>query len=1431
MKIEKRRYILLIALFFCTRILFAQSVLQIQEYSTDNGLPQRNVSNIIQDHYGFIWFATWNGVCQFDGYTFKNYKVFPDDETNLINNRFHLNGIDKNNDVWCRAYESRFYRLDVTTGKFIDPLLEIEKKHNKKYRVEKTYNLMHGATWMVCPYTAFRVENISGKDSLTEYSQILGNLPGNRILNIQQDSEGDEWIFTNKGTLVIGEKQVPNQIPYKELCELPAAIFLISDSCLVGYDKQSKEYYSIDLPYEFDNLLGINALDDKSIAVGTEKGLYIYSTQTRKIRYERLDSLGKGLKKVRYAYKDKYGDLWVFTNLEGVIHIKKNDQSKRLLLSEKVASPSGVKKSRMLIFEDKQGVLWLTPDNGSFSYYDRERDELLPYRLNPNDPKSIYNPLILSSLYDGQNTLWFSDNKCLNKVSFFPNASKLHLLDNRYETRALFNECSGQLWVANKKMYVRIYHPDGKLKGYLTANGEISRQSSCFQRAVYCFMQGQDGKIWLGTKGSGVLRLTKLTEDKYRVEQFVHNEKNPYSLSHNEIYSICQDHNGRIWIGTHGGGLNLFEEDSKGNIRFLHGRNDLNYSIENYSKVRYVTELRNTLFVGTSTGLLTFDLNYASLDSIIFYENKFRPNDVTSLCSDNVMHIYEDSKKDIYVMTFSGGINRLSSDVLLTNNMQFKRYTEQHGLPSDMVFSMIEDQMRNLWVVSANSFFKFNSLNDTFDSYDDKYLRVEQIFNEAIPVIWNNKLILGLESGFLEIAPDKLIKSKYQPPVYLTELSIAGESLKKPLIGVKSLELEPNQRNISLSFTALDYIDPLSIKYAYRLKGLEEHWTEIDYSRQARYVNLHPGTYEFQVNSTNSDGQWFENYARLKIHVIPTFWETGWAILLYAIIAVIGVVLIVYIFMVIYRLRYRVNMEQQLANIKLRFFTDISHELRTPLTLITSPVEEVLEHGNLSPKERNLLDLVHKNTERMLQLVNQILDFRKIENQKMKLLLEETEVVEMVRDVMANFSLMAKEKSINFCMNAEVSTVYAWIDRDKFQKILQNLISNAFKYTPTAASITVRIVCKEDTFAVSVQDEGKGIDSEKIPLLFKRFETLVQDNILQPSSGIGLSLVKEMVDLHLGTIEVESEVGKGTNFVVTLPTAKQMYQDIDYVEYILNDGLIEQPLRSKQEGMSSDENVIKILVVEDNAELRTFLKDILNDTYQVIEASDGKEGFELAVQQLPDFIISDVMMPRMDGLDMVKAIKENREVSHIPIVLLSAKSSLDDRIHGLERGVDDYITKPFSSTYLKTRIRLLLQQRKQLQEYYVQNVLPFGETSLNESDDNKLSPLDIRFMKQVVEVVEKNLDNSNFSVDEFAQELQMGRTSFYRKLKSITGLSPIDYILDIRIKRSVQLLKEGKHNISSIAYMTGFDDPKYFTKFFKKRIGITPSEYVKQLVK
>ena len=1433
-------------------MLLAQPSCQIRHFSIYNGLAQRTVSDIVQDSKGFIWFSTWNGLNRYDGYTFKNYKAYPGDGCTLTSNRILRIVPDQQNNIWCQTYDARVYLFDSHQEKFIDILQPFEQKSGETYIVRKIYALPKGVSWIVCDHGAFRVDERKleneDEDAITHYTLEIGNLPGRTVSRVEQDAAGDEWIFTNKSVCIVGQKTISDKTHFTNFCENNEKMYLISSKRLAIYNQQNGQIQYKEIPFNYSRLNCILSLGKDTIGIGTSNGIILFFAQNNQFRNVEMHF------NVMRIFEDSHNELWLFSKEQrGIVRYDPLTNEQQHYETPTQNMPKAELRSRDVIFEDNQGTLWVVPHLGCLSYYDREDKELKPYYTDYSKPESKFTPVILNFYVDNQKNFWYANNFWMDKISFFPNANQLTTFDSGHETRAIMVDKQQNLWVANKKGVIRIFNPDKTLKGYLTPEGTISTKAISFSKNIYCFTEDEQGNIWMGSKWDGIIRLSPKKDGSFQIRNYVHKEEDPYSLSNNSVYCIYQDSKKRMWIATHGGGINLLQETADGEIRFLHNGNLLkDYSKDKFNKVRVIKEVNNTLLVGTTEGLITFSCNFERPEEIKFYTNVRIPDLASSLSSNDVIYIYTDSRQNSYVLTFTGGINQIISNNLLTDQIQFKTYTKRNGLVSDLVLSMIEDQQKNLWVISENTLAKFDPENGTFEHYNEKHLQKEIYFSEASPAIIRNQLILGTDAGILKINPAAFSKSSYTPPIVFTSLKIQGVQQQLDLDDLEELKLKPDERNVSFQFAALDYINPSSISYAYRLKGLEEKWNEVENSRTASYINLPPGNYELQIRSTNSDGVWTDNVRKLSVIVIPTFWETYWAVLVYIILFILFTATIVYIILYIYKLRHQIYMEQQLANIKLRFFTDISHELRTPLTLITSPVGEVLEHEPLTPSARKLLTVVHNNTERMLRLVNQILDFRKIENKKMKLLLEKTDIVELLQKVMDNFRLIAEEKSINFRLQTDKESIHCWIDQDKVEKIIFNLLSNAFKYTPVNKSITVYAHTTKDKVMISVTDEGIGIDSKKQQSLFQRFETLVNNNILQPSSGIGLSLVKELIELHQGNIQVNTEVGIGSEFIVTLPLDQKVYEGKENTEFILNDipsahnpkhdkhkiisktseknNILQE--KTKDTDNNTDQYPISVLVVEDNTELRNFLNDILSGTYKVFEATNGQEGLEQALQYVPDFIISDVMMPVMDGLDMVKAIKAHRDVCHIPIILLSAKSSLDDRISGLEQGIDDYITKPFSSTYLKTRIKSLLHQRKQLQELYLEQWLDQKKeaptpTLLVEVEPEKpqIVPFDELFMKRVMEIMHNQMDNSKLTVDEFAQELGMGRTVFYQKLKSIVGLSPIDFVREMRIKRAKQLMETGEYNVSTIAYMTGFNDPKYFSKCFKKKYGVSPSEF------
>lgn len=1438
---RKTTALLLLLLTKLSLPLVAQPLSRIEHYSIDDGLAQGVVMGIVQDQKGYMWFSTWNGLNKFDGYTFQTFKSNSGDGCTLDDNRIEYIATGKYDWIWCRTYDLKAYIFRPDTETFIDVLDSVPRK---EARVRRLTSFKNGIIWLICDYgSCFRFDETEYKDSkkFRQYSRSNKNIKGDTIYNIVQDSALEEWILTDKGATIVGKKQILSNLPFCYMREVNNEIWLAtSNGILAKYDKRTGNILIIPLPTPSVEISAFREIGNSTLAIGTKRhGLLLYDIHRKAFQSVDIRTALQRSNEVQTLYTDREGVLWISSASSGVT--KWDHARQKLSYLSPLTSRYTEEKynNAYFIFEDCYERLWVQPKGGSLNLYDREHDKLQNFHTQADDEKFTLKTSTHTYFSDKQGNLWLNtSSRELEKITLLQ--TPYTISDLGAETRAFLYDKGGRLWLATKDKKLRIYDKEGNLTGYLTQQGQIVPHERSFDANVYCIKQLADGSIWLGTKGDGlfILREEGSGDRKYRVEHHKHDSSRPYSISNNDIYSILQDSRKNIWIGCFAGGINLVRNPVGEEMQFIHSGNRLSsYPQEGFTKVRCLVEtVDGIIMVGTTKGLVCFSSQFTTPDQIQFHTHVRNPNDSSSLSNNNVINIYTTHKRDVYISTLGGGINKIVSDPIRPDQLTFKSYNQKSGLPLDWVLSSIEDDKGNLWFISENTLSKFNPQTELFDNYSRDFLRYHSFYSEALPII-NSKgeLLVGTSSGFIQLPIAQLKKSLYIPPIVLTNIRILNDSRPIQCRELSEITLSPKQRNITVEFAALDYVNPENIHYAYKLNGVESDWNYVGKKRSANYINLPHGTYNLLIKSTNSDGVWTDNVYTLTIYIEPKFSETIWAWLLYTFLLVLFIATVVYILFYIYRLRHRVNVEQQIANIKLHFFTDVSHELRTPLTLINGPVTEVLQNEELSSKAKEYLGIVQKNTERMLRLVNQILDFRKIQNKKMKLMVEKADVLTLLATITDHFKGIAEEKNIDLKIEADCNSSFLWIDTDKFEKIFFNLLSNAFKYTPDNKFILLKIESADDSIYISVIDQGKGISENKLESIFQRFETIIHRNILEPSSGIGLSLVKELVEIHHGSISVSSEIGKGSRFKVRFLKGKSHFIRDKQAEFILSDmpETIAQPPTNEVSNESKDESEKKlsVLIVEDNLELRKFLADILSKEYRVIVASNGQEGYDKAQQTHPCIIISDVMMPIMDGLDMVKAIKENREICHIPIVLLSAKSSLDDRIIGLEYGIDDYLTKPFSTNYLKARITSLLKQRKLLQENYRLTLLSNEAIPMNSAlspSVPQVIPYDQNFIKQIMDIIEQNMSNSELTIDEIANAVAMGRTAFYKKVKAIIGISPINLISEIRIKRAIQLFDGGEQNISQVAFMTGFNDPKYFSRCFKKQTGVTPSQYKEQ---
>lgn len=1439
-------------------------------YSSDEGLSQNSVMNILEDKKGYMWFATWDGINKFDGYTFKTYKSSENNSVSLTNNRIDFMVEDSLGYIWVLTYDNHVYRFNPSTEFFQQ--VPDSGETNLTFTSIQVINDKH--IWLLTERDgAYRVtvDKETARFTIDTYSNQAASFPSMEISSVAEDSDGNQWLLSENGLGMIppGEKQATFhftdiQSSFKRqkqafFCmeETPEHLYFGTMTGRIWFcDKQTKIFRLIQLNTPSD-ILNIKTIDNEKLVVATrDDGLFLYLPATETAtHYSNTTNPKLPGRKILSIYVDREKEIWL--NLEdakGVTHFNPYTHIIKQELLEVEIGSAYRSQPEFKIHEDTNGYLWVHPFNGGLSVFDRTTNSLRPFYNKPGAKDWKFSNKIHSIASDRQGNLWMcTHSKGLEKISFLPDLFKLDQpVSLNYESlsndvRSLFEDNQSRLWMGLRDGKIRVYDKHSNFLGFLTKEGALAKSGEPIMGVAYHIMQDTNGIIWIATKGDGLIRAEE-KNGRFQLTQYKSNADDLYSLTDNNLYSIHEDRNGRLWIASFGGGINYLEKREDGKIIFINHKNNLKgYPIDVCYRSRVIySDSEGMIWVGTTSGLVAFNSNFTSPETITFHHHKRTPGNSESLSNNDVYWITETQNGELYFGTFGGGLNRLKQRHA-NGDIAFESFTTNDGLPNDILLSVQEDSQANLWISTENGLCKYLPDEKRMENYNDKRLDIKAGFNEASSIrMKDGTLLFGTSNGILSFSPEKIAKSTFVPPLTLSRLQINNEEVRPGihkklhciLDDMDKLTLSHKENVLSLHYAAIDSKAPENIKYAYILEGFDQEWSYVDGQRVATYTNLPKGKYIFRVKSTNNDGVWVDNARSLPITILPSFWETPWALILY-VLGIVGIIFIaVYILFTIFRLKREVSVEQQVSDIKLRFFTNISHELRTPLTLIAGPVEYVMKNTPQTPEAMKQLQLVERNTDRMLRLVNQILDFRKMQNKKMKLRVQRIEVVSFVKNIMSNFEVLAEEHKIDFMFEHEKEQLYLWADADKLEKIIFNLLSNAFKYTPIGKMIKVFIRENEQTISLGVQDQGIGIPANKKDSLFVRFESIVDKNLFnQSSTGIGLSLVKDLAEMHQGTVSVETQLGEGSTFSVELKKGKEHFDET--VEFILADHSGKQELRQEkqlninpeQPDTLTDESSKQVmLLVEDNDELRSFLRTVFASEFRIAEALNGQEGAEKALTLIPDIIISDVMMPEKDGLELTRIIKENLSTSHIPIILLTAKSALENRLEGLKYGADDYITKPFSSVYLKARVENLLAQHKKLQELYRSTLMaPVSETEKKAPiDTSGMSQNDRNFLNKLVEIMEANMDNGDLIVEDLVKDLAVSRSVFFKKLKALTGLAPIEFIREMRVKRAAEYIETGDFSMSQISYMVGINDPRYFSKCFKQQFGMTPTEYKEQ---
>ncbi len=1485
-----RKILYLIVGLICALPVKSQPDCLFTHYSSEEGLSQNTVMCILQDRKGNMWFATWDGINKFNGYVFRTYKAKFDNRINLTNNRADHMYEDKYGFLWLQTYDNQVYRFDTRSETF-ESVPATEEKGGKAV-IASVKVLPCGSVWLLSENEgAIRVKTDPATYRLTSewYSDKSGLFPATHVYDIYEDLAGNEWMLTNNGLGMLAEgsrelvsyfvetankEETSGQVFYTAR-ECGNEIFFGSDNGRVWrYQKKGGQFLLLQLPGT-SRIVAIKNIDEHDLVIVTETdGFFTYNIPSGATEHYEASRLPKA--PVRSIYVDKYSEIWFEQEVPGTVaHF--NTKTKVLKTEVIRVEPTSTDRSRPAfhVHEDIYGTVWVHPYGGGFSRFDRASNSLRAFYNGLSDTDWRFSNKIHSAFSDRQGNLWMcTHSKGLEKITFQPSLfSMITPEPHRYESlsnevRALCEDARHNLWVGLKDGKLRVYDKNRTEYGYLTETGVVSRTGTPLRGNVYFIFQDSGHNLWIATKGEGLVKAEPQGEMRYKLTRYQHRKDDIYSLSDDNVYCVYEDDKSRIWVATFGGGINYLTRNRDGKEIFVNHRNNLKgFPIDKCHKVRFITgDHQGNIWIATTVGALMVNGSFKNPEDAVFHHYLRVQDDMYSLSNNDVHWILSTRKKELYLATFGGGLNKLLS-VNADGHARFRSYCVEDGLPSDILLSIREDNGGNLWMSTENGISKFIPGEERFENYADERISFRVRFSEAASLYtsWGD-LMYGTSDGIFLFNPDSTRKSGYVPPIVFSKLLISNEDvipgtnsiLRQSLDDTRKLTLSHKENIFTIQFAALDYTEPSEIQYAYILEGFEKAWNYVGKQRMATYTNLPKGHYVFKVRSTNAEGIWTENTRLLDIEVLPSFWETPFAYFLYVLFVLLIIVTAVYILFTIYRLKHEVSVEQQMTNMKLRFFTDISHELRTPLTLISGPVEYVLANTQLPADAREQLQVVERNTNRMLRLINQILDFRKIQNKKMKMQVQRIDVVAFTRKIMENFDSVAEEHHIDFLFETEKAELYLWVDADKYEKIIFNLLSNAFKYTPNGKMIKLFIHEDEETVSIGVQDQGIGIAENKKKSIFVRFENLVDRNLFNPSTGIGLSLVKELVEMHKALISVDSKLGEGSCFKIDFMKGKEHYDEA--VEFMQDDTTVgleirrqnmagteetvppQPPAEEAPQGQEAEETSKGLmLLVEDNSELRIFLRSIFASEYRIVEAANGVEGLDKALKFLPDIIISDVMMPEKDGIAMTRELRADMTTSHIPIVLLTAKSSIESKLEGLEYGADDYITKPFSATYLKARVKNLLAQRQKLQALYRQDLMPAGvaapvPASGEQNDENitdvpeadkapVMSPNDRKFMDKLVELMEKNMDNGDLVVDDFVRELAVSRSVFFKKLKTLTGLAPIEFIKEMRINRAVQLIETGEYSMTQISYMVGINDPRYFSKCFKQKMGMTPTEY------
>ena len=1317
----------IIAIMANTLSMTARPYCDVRKFSIVDGLAANTISDMKQAADRLMWFGTWNGLSYYDGYSFYTFRDEPGEEDVLSSNRIIAVYPTARNNVWCVTSDRKIYLYSTHYCRFRNTEKNINEQFGINLKVDQLYPIKNGNTWITTQDGNYIIRAILSQEEEVSRELIkVGEqgLRSGKVWYIWGDQKGREWIFTEKGTTIYNH-HFSTPLPFKWVREVGGNIFLATpDGKLAAFDEREK-LIMIPMP---KGVTRINQLKNTGyqLLIATNLGLVIYNPRNFKTQLINVQSPSQPMAEVKNIYTDDFGMVWVFTDGMGVTLVNPKTGGKTWLFADQPDPADRTESDKFFITQDENKNLWIVPNGGTFSYFDRKAGKLVPYLLRSNSSGNFRVPTIKKYCLSDQGILWISGTHDLTQVAFKDHQYHLNGLDQgESDVRSICNTPEGYHWTGYYNGIIQVSNSQYEKVGYLAPSGQVVPQQVKFcESPIFALFFDTEGKMWIGTRNDGLFVRTSQGMTHYTM-----NPADRNSLPSNNIFDIAADRHGRIWLATYGAGLVLTKQSATGQISFISKNNGMPWPKQQFQQVRRIfCAPTGEILVGTTDGLITFGDNFSTPAKMKFFTSQHIENDSNSISASDIYFIMQHSNGQTLVSQLGGALENISSKNLLQNNLQ-TRINRHISYDEGIVQSMIEDNQGNLWVIRESSIDRYNPKTGTTEVFGPNDFDFNMSFTEARPVHdpATNDITVGTPMGSLTFNPSKMKKSPYQARVIFTMLHYTGESASEPILHKEKVEIPSDKRNLSISFASLDYSRKYNMKYRYRLDGHtpEGEWIDLGKRNYIAFNHIASGNYVLKVMATNSHGVWSKYVAELPIEVNPTFWESIWGKLFMLLMLLCIVAFVFYI----YNSNQHEKLNHEMSLMKNDFFSNASHKLRTPLTLIGGPLKEVLDKENgLTRQGKEMINIALKNSYEMLEMINKMLRFDNNSN-------------------------------------------------------------------------------------------------------------------LMDNSGL------DILDKTMEEDEISGQVDDGN--------AARYLADIKKVEKETEENMTEEEIRAKEE----DRKEFTVLVVEDNGDLRKFLYAILSSMYNVLLAENGKAGLLMSRTEKPDFIITDVTMPVMDGITMIKEIKQDHDLAQIPIIILSAKASVEDRLKGFEMGVDAYMTKPFSTQYLLGRIDAVIKQRRALQKEMLEKLeqggnmaglknmqmIPEPKKTLSQitseiaekerEDAEKAKTLhesDFAFMAsqindkvtaKILKYVTENMGNPDLKIDDIAEAMGMSRSVLYAKIKQSVSMTPIDFVRHIRIMRASELLQQTDDTLASISFEVGFSDPKYFSKVFKKEMGIVPSEY------